>query len=103
MSKLDLVAIPDFASGAMENWGLITYRETALLFDEESSDLTDKQWVATVIAHETAHQWFGNLVTMEWWDDLWLNEGFASFMETWSRNEIYPDWQMWEQFTITEA
>ena len=62
-------------AGAMENWGLVTYRETALLFDEESSDLTDKQWVATVIAHELAHQWFGNLVTMQWWDDLWLNEG----------------------------
>ena len=72
---MDMAAIPDFAAGAMENWGLITYRERLLLFDPEKSGATDKESVTEVMAHELAHQWFGNLVTMKWWTDLWLNEG----------------------------
>jgi len=102
LPKLDMVAIPEFAMGAMENWGLVTYREVEILIDAASASNSQLQRVALVITHELAHQWFGNLVTMEWWDNLWLNEGFASFMQTWSRDKIYPDWQMWEQFTITE-
>uniref|UniRef100_A0A669D9M4 Leucyl/cystinyl aminopeptidase n=2 Tax=Oreochromis niloticus TaxID=8128 RepID=A0A669D9M4_ORENI len=87
LKKLDLVAIPDFLAGAMENWGLITFRETTLLVGNESS-LLEKQVVASVIAHELAHQWFGNLVTMRWWNDLWLNEGFATYMEYMSLQEV---------------
>uniref|UniRef100_A0A3B5LRP7 Aminopeptidase n=1 Tax=Xiphophorus couchianus TaxID=32473 RepID=A0A3B5LRP7_9TELE len=89
LKKLDLVAIPDFLAGAMENWGLITFRETTLLLDNNSSSF-EKQVVASVIAHEIAHQWFGNLVTMSWWNDLWLNEGFATYMEYMSLQEIMP-------------
>ncbi|XP_039614291.1 endoplasmic reticulum aminopeptidase 2-like isoform X2 [Polypterus senegalus] len=98
LPKLDLIAIPDFQSGAMENWGLITYRETSLLYDAQTSSLSDKQWVTKVIAHELAHQWFGNLVTMDWWNDLWLNEGFARYMELVSINSIFPDLQIDEYF-----
>lgn len=90
LKKLDLVAIPDFLAGAMENWGLITFRETTLLVGKKSS-LLEKQVVASVIAHELAHQWFGNLVTMRWWNDLWLNEGFATYMEYMSLQEVSPD------------
>lgn len=102
ISTMDLVAIPDFANGAMENWGAVTYRETALLVDPETSSLITKQWVALIIAHELAHQWFGNLVTMEWWTHLWLNEGFASFMEYLAIDKLFPKWNIWTQFVYTE-
>lgn len=95
---LDLIAIPDFESGAMENWGAVTFRETALLVDEEHSSLSNKQWVAIVVAHEIAHQWFGNLVTMHWWTDLWLNEGFASYMENLCVDHMFPQWHIWDLY-----
>ena len=102
LPKLDLIAIPDFAAGAMENWGLLTYRETALLFDPKQSSASIKQRVALVVAHECAHQWFGNLVTMEWWEQLWLNEGFATWVEYLAVDELYPDWNIFEQFVDGE-
>ena len=99
---LDLIAIPDFSHGAMENWGAVTYRESALLVDPEHSSASNKQWVALVIAHELAHQWFGNLVTMEWWTHLWLNEGFASYIEYLAVNELFPKWDIWTQFAYAD-
>lgn len=98
LKNMDMIAIPDFAAGAMENWGLVTYRDTALLYDPEHSSNSNKQRVAEVIAHELAHQWFGNLVTMEWWNDLWLNEGFAEYMEYLAVNDIFPEWAIISQF-----
>lgn len=98
LPKHDLAAIPDFQSGAMENWGLSTYREAGLLFDPEKSSSSDKQGITKVIAHELAHQWFGNLVTMQWWNDLWLNEGFAKFMEFVSVNITHPELQVGDYF-----
>ncbi len=98
LPKLDHIAIPDFAAGAMENWGCITYRETALLVDPDNSSAGTRQRVAEVVAHEMAHMWFGDLVTMEWWDDLWLNESFASWMGTKSVDWLFPEWEMWTQF-----
>ena len=98
LPKLDLLAIPDFGSGAMENWGAITFRENLLLYDEKNSSNSTKQLVAEVVSHELAHQWFGNLVTMEWWNDLWLNESFATFMATKTLDWLYPNWNLWDQF-----
>ncbi|ONH66737.1 Aminopeptidase 2, mitochondrial [Cyberlindnera fabianii] len=100
LPKIDNVAIADFSAGAMENWGLITYRVVDLLFDEKTSNLATKQRVAEVVQHELAHQWFGNLVTMDWWEGLWLNEGFATWMSWFSCNHFYPDWNVWEQYVI---
>ncbi|PKB80163.1 MAG: hypothetical protein BZY88_09580 [SAR202 cluster bacterium Io17-Chloro-G9] len=98
LEKLDHIAIPDFAAGAMENWGAITYRETALLVDPVNSSAGTRQRVAEVVAHEMAHMWFGDLVTMEWWDDLWLNESFASWMGNKAVDWLFPEWAMWTQF-----
>lgn len=98
LPKLDLIGLPDFSSGAMENWGLITFRESIFLCDPKSTSIDTKQWIALVIAHEIAHQWFGNLVTMRWWDDLWLNESFANLMEYIAVNDIFPKWRIFEQF-----
>ena len=102
LGKCDFVALPDFASGAMENWGLITFREQTLLMDPDNTSLMTKQYVAIVVAHELTHQWFGNLVTMRWWTDLWLNEGFASWMEYLAIDHLFPEWDLWTQFAVDE-
>ncbi|XP_063969459.1 glutamyl aminopeptidase-like [Lytechinus pictus] len=102
LPKLDMIAIPDFVSGAMEHWGLITYRETNLLYDEQGSSEGNKERVAAVVAHELAHMWFGNIVTCDWWDDLWLNEGFASYMEYPGVNSVEPEWKMLQGFVTTD-
>ncbi len=99
LPKLDMICITEFAAGAMENWGLVTYREVALMIDDKTASAATKQRVAIVIAHELAHQWFGNLVTMEWWNGLWLNEGFAAFSEHFCSDAIFPEYNIWEQFT----
>lgn len=98
LPKQDLAAIPDFQAGAMENWGLTTYRESALLFDAEKSSASSKLGITLTVSHELAHQWFGNLVTMEWWNDLWLNEGFAKFMEFVSVSVTHPELKVEEHF-----
>ncbi|KAL9083473.1 MAG: hypothetical protein Q9159_005768 [Coniocarpon cinnabarinum] len=98
LPKMDMVAIPDFSAGAMENWGLVTYRVVDVLFDEKTSGAMTKQRVAEVVQHELAHQWFGNLVTMDFWEGLWLNEGFATWMSWFSCNEFYPEWKVWQSY-----
>ncbi len=103
LPKSDHVALPDFSSGAMENWGLVTYRETTLLSDPKTASISSRQYIATVIAHELAHQWFGNLVTMEWWNNLWLNESFATLMEYITVDALYPQWNMWLEFATNES
>uniref|UniRef100_A0A8C5QIY1 Aminopeptidase n=1 Tax=Leptobrachium leishanense TaxID=445787 RepID=A0A8C5QIY1_9ANUR len=102
LPKIDLITISDFAAGAMENWGLVTYRETALLIDPKDSCASSRQWVALVVGHELAHQWFGNLVTMEWWTHLWLNEGFASWIEYLCVDHCFPEYDIWTQFVFAD-
>jgi puromycin-sensitive aminopeptidase len=101
--KLDLLAIPDFASGAMENLGAITFRETALLVDEQTGTHAERERVADVVAHENAHMWFGDLVTMSWWNGLWLNEAFATFMEMLAVDAWKPEWKRWDAFGVSRA
>ena len=102
LPKADHVAIPDFSSGAMENWGLITYRESTLLAEPNAAQDT-KEFIANVIAHELSHQWFGNLVTMRWWNNLWLNESFASIMEYVCMDALEPSWRVWDDMTMNEG
>uniref|UniRef100_A0A4W5PC50 Aminopeptidase n=1 Tax=Hucho hucho TaxID=62062 RepID=A0A4W5PC50_9TELE len=102
ISTLDQIALPDFSAGAMENWGLVTYRETALLYEEGVSSTSNKEWIATVIAHELAHQWFGNLVTMKWWNDLWLNEGFATYISYMGVDHIEPTWNIKDLIVLND-
>ncbi|KAF2085743.1 hypothetical protein K490DRAFT_46004 [Saccharata proteae CBS 121410] len=98
LPKVDLIAVHEFSHGAMENWGLITYRTTAVLFDPANSDQKYQNRVAYVVAHELAHQWFGNLVTMDWWSELWLNEGFATWVGWLAVDHLHPEWNVWGQF-----
>ncbi|KAF1844531.1 aminopeptidase-like protein [Cucurbitaria berberidis CBS 394.84] len=102
LPKVDLLAVHEFSHGAMENWGLITYRTTAVLFDPATSADSYRNRVAYVVAHELAHQWFGNLVTMDWWSELWLNEGFATWVGWFAIDHLYPDWNVWGQF-VTDS
>lgn len=102
LPKLDMLAAPDFAAGAMENWGLVIYREVDLLCNKSSVGVARKMRIATVVTHELAHMWFGNLVTMEWWEQLWLNEGFANWMQTHAADVLFPEWKIWEQYVVQE-
>jgi aminopeptidase N len=103
LPKADHVALPDFSSGAMENWGLITYREIALLADPKTTSISSKRYIATVVAHELSHQWFGNLVTMKWWNNLWLNESFANLMEYIAVDALHPEWEIWLEYSSHES
>jgi len=103
LPKLDMIALPDFAAGAMENWGAITFREIYLLFDPKITSTPVKKRIAMIVAHELWHQWSGNLVTMYWWNDLWLNESFATFMAYKAVDHIFPEWNMWEDFVRDET
>jgi puromycin-sensitive aminopeptidase len=98
IGKADLIAIPDFEAGAMENWGAITFREVALYMDKEKSSIPIRRRVAEVVLHELAHQWFGNLVTMKWWNELWLNESFATFMAYKAADALFPEWKVWDEY-----
>ncbi|KAJ3195810.1 hypothetical protein HK101_010982 [Irineochytrium annulatum] len=102
LPKCDLIAVPDFAIGAMENWGLVTYRNVTLLFDEKNSSAATRMRIAYIVGHELAHQWFGNLVSCEWWSDLWLKEGFATFVGWLAVDHLFPEWDIWTQFITTD-
>uniref|UniRef100_A0A8C3AQC1 Aminopeptidase n=1 Tax=Cyclopterus lumpus TaxID=8103 RepID=A0A8C3AQC1_CYCLU len=103
LSKSDQIALPDFNAGAMENWGLVTYRETALLFDPIMSSTGNKETITTVVSHELAHMWFGNLVTLQWWNDLWLNEGFASYVEYLGADYAEPTWSIKDKIILSDV
>ncbi len=103
LPKLDHIAIPDFAAGAMENWGAVTYREVVLLVDPERTSVQVRQRIAAIISHEMAHMWFGDLVTMAWWNDLWLNESFASWVGDKAVDWLFPEWEMWTQFVSSDT
>ncbi|TXG68447.1 hypothetical protein EZV62_003382 [Acer yangbiense] len=98
LPKLDMVAVPEFAAGAMENFGLIVYRDNAMLYSDSKSTARRKQTMSIVVAHEVAHHWFGNLVTMEWWTHLWLNEGFATWVSYMATNNLFLEWNIWTNF-----
>ncbi|HSW66690.1 MAG TPA: M1 family metallopeptidase, partial [Bacillota bacterium] len=103
LTKCDNVAIPDFSAGAMENWGLLTYREYALLADPETVSQSGREVIAEVVGHEVSHQWFGDLVTMKWWDETWLNESFANVMAYVVRDALYPEWRSMDSYVIDEG
>lgn len=103
LPKLDLIAIPDFAAGAMENWGAVTFREVLLYIDETATSLRIRKRIAEVVAHELWHQWSGNLVTMQWWDDLWLNEAFATYQAFHAVDHFFPDWHIWDDFIDSDT
>lgn len=103
LAKCDHVAIPNFSAGAMENWGLITYRERCLIADPATTSQSGREIIAMVVCHELSHQWFGNLVTMKWWDDLWLNESFANVMEYVATASLFPEWDIWNTFITQEG
>jgi len=103
LPKCDHVALPDFSSGAMENWGLITYRESTLLAHPNDTSVSAKRYIAMVVCHELSHQWFGNLVTMKWWNNLWLNESFANLMEYIAIDALHPEWNIWLDFSSQES
>jgi aminopeptidase N len=103
LAKSDHVALPDFSAAAMENWGLITYREMALLVEPKTTSVSSKHYIAGVIAHELSHQWFGNLVTMKWWNNLWLNESFATLMQHLCPDALHPDWNSWLDFATSDS
>ncbi|MEO7905130.1 MAG: M1 family metallopeptidase, partial [Candidatus Saccharimonadales bacterium] len=103
LPKSDHIALPDFSSGAMENWGLITYREVALIADPVTASISSRHYIAEVIAHELSHQWFGNLVTMKWWNSLWLNESFATLMAYIAVDALHPEWNVWLDFATMES
>ena len=102
LPKMDMIAVPDFSAGAMENWGLVVYRASLMLFEEGKTPTNAKQSIGYVVGHELAHQWFGNLVTMEWWSQLWLNEGFATWVGWRAMDHLYPEWKVWSQFLTNE-
>ncbi|XP_066914391.1 glutamyl aminopeptidase-like isoform X2 [Clytia hemisphaerica] len=103
LEKADMITIPSMSFGAMEHWGLVTYRLRALLFDQQNSAISDKYYISSIVAHELAHQWFGNIVTMDWWSDLWLNEGFASYVEYIGMDKVHPEWNVTDFQVISDV